>query len=39
MLGNSVAVPVVRFILKNIAKNEAEKSAKNLPEGVVLSPM
>jgi hypothetical protein len=37
MLGNSVAIPCVRFILGNIAKSKAKETAKNLSEGVVLS--
>ena|GEM_PF-2083856 len=36
MLGNSVAIPVVQFILRNIAINEAINKAKKFREGVVV---
>jgi len=39
MLGNSVAIPVVQFRLKNIARNENGKTSKKFRNGVVVSPM
>jgi len=36
MLGNSVAIPVVQFVLRNIAKSEDEATVKKLQEGVVV---